>query len=170
MRILIAEDETDSLELYKSALQQRGHEVVAASNGEEALRAYEESLSVDDSGKRQLSNFAVVVLDFKMPKKDGMEVAESILKLTPGQRIIFASAYVKDTLLKSVKKLNRAVELIQKPFELRTLVDTIEDLEMYAVLHEFNANNIQKTSGLNDEQLIELTEQVYEIIKRRISS
>ncbi|MDQ4067473.1 MAG: response regulator [Thermoproteota archaeon] len=117
MKILIAEDETDILGLYKSALQQRGHEVVAASNGEEALRAYEESLSVDDSGKRHLSNFAVVVLDFKMPKKDGMEVAESILKLTPGQRIIFASAYVKDTLLRSVKKLNRAVELIQKPFE-----------------------------------------------------
>jgi CheY-like chemotaxis protein len=170
MRILIAEDETDILELYKSALQQRGHVVVAASNGEEALRAYEESLSVDDSGKRHLSNFAVVVLDFKMPKKDGMEVAESILKLTPGQRIIFASAYVKDTLLRSVKKLNRAVELIQKPFQLRTLVDTIEDLEMYAMLHEFNANNIRKTSRLNDEQLIDLTEQVYEIIKTRISS
>jgi CheY-like chemotaxis protein len=170
MRILIAEDETDILELYKSALQQRGHVVVAVSNGEEALRAYEESLSVDDSGKRHLSNFAVVVLDFKMPKKDGMEVAESILKLTPGQRIIFASAYVKDTLLRSVKKLNRAVELIQKPFQLRTLVDTIEDLEMYAMLHEFNANNIRKTSRLNDEQLIDLTEQVYEIIKTRISS
>lgn len=168
MRILIAEDETDVLDLYKSALRHRGHEVVVARDGEEALKAYEESISLDDSGKRYVSDFAVVVLDFKMPKKDGMEVAESILKLTPGQRIIFASAYVKDTLLESVKKLNRAVELIQKPFELRTLVDTIEDMQMYAKLYQFNTNNIRKISrfNLSHEQLLDLTEQASEIMKQ----
>jgi CheY-like chemotaxis protein len=40
------------------------------------------------------SPFDVVVLDYKMPSKDGMEVAKEILQINPYQRIIFASAYV----------------------------------------------------------------------------
>ena len=43
------------------------------------------------------SPFDVVVLDYKMPGKDGMEVAKEILTINPDQRIIFASAYVRDS-------------------------------------------------------------------------
>ncbi|MDQ3967915.1 MAG: hypothetical protein M3275_05910 [Thermoproteota archaeon] len=38
---------------------------------------------------------AVVILDYKMPKKDGLRVAKEILDMNPEQRIIFASAYVE---------------------------------------------------------------------------
>lgn len=170
MRILIAEDEADVLRLYKGALEQRGHKVVLASDGEQGLKAYEDSLRQEDlkTGMTYVSNFDVVVLDYKMPKKDGMEVAKSILKVTPRQRIIFASAFVKDILVESVKKLDRVVELIQKPFELRIFVDTIEDMEVYAKLQEFNVN-IEKIRGLNlnHEQLLELTERVSKIMKQQ---
>jgi CheY-like chemotaxis protein len=44
------------------------------------------------------SPFDVVELDYKMPGKDGMEVAKEILTINPDQRIIFASAYFKETL------------------------------------------------------------------------
>jgi CheY-like chemotaxis protein len=37
------------------------------------------------------SPFDVVVLDYRMPKKDGTEVAKEILDLNPNQRIIFES-------------------------------------------------------------------------------
>jgi two-component SAPR family response regulator len=47
-----------------------------------------------------------------MPKKDGIEVAKEILEMNSKQRIIFASAYVKDTLEDAVKELKRVVELI----------------------------------------------------------
>jgi CheY-like chemotaxis protein len=49
-----------------------------------------------------------------MPKKDGLEAAKEILELNPRQRIIFASAYVKETLEDSVKQLKQVVELMQK--------------------------------------------------------
>ena len=39
--------------------------------------------------------FDAVILDYRMPRKDGLEVAKEILELNPRQRIIFASAYVK---------------------------------------------------------------------------
>jgi CheY-like chemotaxis protein len=173
VKILIAEDETDVLSLYKGALKRRGHEVILARDGEEALKAFEDSIRQKDSkfGKTYARNFDVVVLDYKMPKKDGMEVAKSILKVNPRQRIVFASAFVKDTLVESVKKLDRVVELIQKPFELKTLVDTIEDAETYAKLQQFNVN-IEKIRGLNlsHEELVELMERVDEIMKQKFSS
>ena len=75
--------------------------------------------------------FDVVVLDYKMPSKDGMEVAKEILQINPHQRIIFASAYVIETLKDSVKELNKVVELLQKPFTMEAFVSTVEDNEAY---------------------------------------
>jgi hypothetical protein len=54
--------------------------------------------------------------------------------MDPRQRIIFASAYVKETLEDSVKELKKVVELMQKPFEADALVDTIEDRESFEAL------------------------------------
>ena len=84
--------------------------------------------------------FDVVVLDYKMPRKDGMEVAKEILTLNPDQRIIFASAYVKETLENSVKELKRFVELLQKPFEIQAFIDTIEDKQVYEELKKIMIN------------------------------
>jgi DNA-binding NtrC family response regulator len=74
---------------------------------------------------------AVVILDYKMPKKDGLQVAKEILDINPEQRIIFASAYVEQTLVESVKELKRAVELMQKPFSMSALIYTVENTEAY---------------------------------------
>ncbi len=64
-----------------------------------------------------------------MPKKDGLQVAKEILEINPNQRIIFASAYVRETLGASVKELKREIKAIQKPFSMSALIDTIEDKE-----------------------------------------
>jgi len=94
-----------------------------------------------------------------MPKRDGIEVAKEILSLNPKQRIIFASAYVKGTLIESVKHLKRAVELLQKPFELHTLIDSIEDKEIYTELERLNSN-IEKIDDVDptDERMTRLLE------------
>jgi CheY-like chemotaxis protein len=170
VKILIAEDEADVLDLYKGALERNGHSVILALNGEEALKVYQSSIGEHDSkaGRTNDSPFDVVVLDYKMPKKNGMEVAKSIFALNPRQRIIFASAFVKDTLVESVRKLDQIVELIQKPFELKTLVDTIEDTGIYAKLQEFNVNVPKiKSLGLGHEQLMDLMVRVSEIMKQK---
>jgi CheY-like chemotaxis protein len=170
VRILIAEDETDVLRLYRKALERKGHTVVLAYNGEETLKAYQDSRRTENSktGKTYVSGFDVVVLDYKMPRIDGMEVAKSILASNPNQRIIFASAFVKDTLAESVKKLDQAVELMQKPFELKALVDTIEDTEVYTKLQEFNVNIPKiKSLSLGHDQLVELMQRVGEIMKQK---
>jgi DNA-binding NtrC family response regulator len=96
--------------------------------------------NLEDSRPTAATPFVVVVLDYKMPRKDGIKVAKEILTLNPDQRIIFASAYVKETLENSVKELKRVVELMQKPFEIQAFVDTIEDKQVYQELKKIMIN------------------------------
>ena len=91
--------------------------------------------------------YDAVVLDYRMPKKDGLEVAKEILTLNPSQRIIFASAYVKETLREAVKELRQAVELIQKPFLPEELVDIVEDTEAYPQLKKLFVNVMKMTES-----------------------
>ena len=155
MRILIAEDESDISHTYRVALESRNHDVNIANDGISCLRIYREELanrkktSSDKSKKHDnkaqdppstTSPFDAVVLDYKMPGKDGMEVAKEILTINPDQRIIFASAYVKETLENSVKELKRVVELLQKPFEIQAFIDTIEDKQVYEELKKIMIN------------------------------
>jgi CheY-like chemotaxis protein len=96
------------------------------------------------------SPFDAVVLDYRMPKKDGLEVAKEILALNPSQRIIFASAYVKETLRESVRELRQVVELMQKPFLPEALVDVVEDAEVYPELRKLFVN-VSKMSEIDFE-------------------
>jgi CheY-like chemotaxis protein len=82
--------------------------------------------------------YDVVILDYKMPGMNGMDVAKEILAVNPHQRIIFASAYVKETLQESVMQLKQIVELMQKPFTITQLVDTVEDKQVYEELKNLN--------------------------------
>ncbi|MGC2426381.1 MAG: response regulator [Nitrososphaeraceae archaeon] len=196
MKILIAEDEPEIWKPYKVALEARGHKVVISEDGQECLRKYNTELLKQKKIKTKSSSTAItsslkketavrslnqqksplllpppfdaVILDYRMPKKDGLEAAKEILELDPRQRIVFASAYVKETLEDSVKQLKQVVELMQKPFEADTLADTIEDKAAYEVLKtlivnikEFDLENPTK------EQISRLFEGLRKIQKGR---
>jgi DNA-binding response OmpR family regulator len=133
LNILIIEDEKDLVADYKYFLELNGHHVTEAFSGEEGLEKFH-TLS-----QKQNPPF-IVVLDYHLPKKDGMQVAKEMLDSNPKQRIIFASAYVEDTLRESITKLGQIVELLQKPFSLKTLNDTINDKEIYADLEKLNVD------------------------------
>ena len=91
--------------------------------------------------------YDAVVLDYRMPKKDGLQAAKEILASNPSQRIIFASAYVKETLKESVKELRQVVELMQKPFLPEALVDVIEDSDAYPELKKLFVNVTKMTES-----------------------
>jgi CheY-like chemotaxis protein len=89
-----------------------------------------------------------------MPRMNGLEVAKEILAVNPHQRIIFASAYLQDTLLDSVRQLNQIVEILNKPFSEQELIDTVEDNLIYSELKELNVNiDDLKNANLRHEQL-----------------
>jgi len=142
-RILIADDESDILASYKEALERANHKVTTTKDGRKCLEAYYQEYKKAQSETDDLrvtSPFDVVVLDYKMPKKNGLDVAKEIISFNPSQRIIIASAYVQDTVVDSVKLFGKIVEVIKKPFPISELVDQIENKKIFSELEKLNVN------------------------------
>jgi CheY-like chemotaxis protein len=169
MNVLIAEDERGMSDLYRIALKSRGHSVTITFDGIECVKAYKEAFDrLVQSGKSpsRYDPFDAVVLDYRMPGLDGLEAAKQVLAMNKSQRIIFASAYVKETLMDSVKHLEQVVELIQKPFEPKILVQLIEDTSTTKELQEINKLISQiDSSKPNENQINELLEVLKKIQK-----
>ncbi|MFH1569949.1 MAG: response regulator [Gemmatimonadota bacterium] len=72
LRILLAEDSVGNQRLACAVLQQRGHEVVVAQNGREAVEAY------------RSADFDLVLMDVQMPEMDGLEATEVIRQTETG--------------------------------------------------------------------------------------
>jgi two-component SAPR family response regulator len=97
---------------------------------------------------------------------NGIEVAKEILAVNPHQRIIFASAYVKETFQDLIKQLHQIVELMQKPFTINTLIDTIEHRDAYNELKKLNVDiNVIQVANSTHEQIIDLLERLRKIGK-----
>jgi CheY-like chemotaxis protein len=197
MRVLIAEDDPDIAALYKKALEKRSHSATITTNGEDCLKKYLDalydmtfgvsspsssmseiqttkldlSLSTGSSVFRSVNKSApydAVILDYSMPSINGMEVAKEILAINFHQRIIFASSYVQETLEHSIKELKQVVELIQKPFSLKKLVDIIEDKGVYEDLRTLNIDvDLVKAANPTHEQILDLLERLKRIQKHR---
>ena len=177
MNLLIAEDDSDIALIYRKGLDMKNYKVTIASNGEDCLKIYNEELhkiTFDNFHGNQLycgslankPPFDIVILDYRIPKINGIDVAKEILSINPHQRIIFASAYVKETLEESIKCLKHVVELMQKPFSLRELVNTVEDNKIYQELQKFNVDiDLVKALDPSHAQLIELLEKVRQTSK-----
>jgi len=183
MKLLIAEDESDIALTYKKGLEWKKHRVTITANGEECLKAYNEELhkitfdldrslaNANYSSYKSLANnppFDIVLLDYRMPQINGIDVAKEILSINPHQRIIFASAYLKDELKESLKHLEHVVEFLQKPFSLNQLINIIEDNKSYNELHKFKLDiELIKAFSPTHEQISELLTKVKQIEKSK---
>lgn len=173
MKILIAEDEPGIALTYKIAFEDRNHDVIVTGDGEECVKEFHAAL--DKFKKFQTAEapfrktpFDAVILDYKMPKMDGLQAAKEILASSPKQRIIFASAYVLDTLTNAVKDLDRVVEMVQKPFEIDDLVALVEDEEIWKDLEGLNANIPElKKMSISHEALADLLQGLKKIQRNR---
>ena len=116
MRILIAEDEAGIAEVYKALLESLGHEIVIAVDGADCLRKYYGSERA----------FDIVVLDYRMPNKDGVSVASEIQAKFPEQKILLISAFVDDVVHESVRSLEHPVVCLQKPIDLEAFGNIVE--------------------------------------------
>ena len=81
-RVLVVDDEPDVLLLCRLNLEQHGHEVFEAGNGEEALRVLRERRP------------DLIVLDLMLPGVDGYGVLEALRSegSTPGVKVLVLSA------------------------------------------------------------------------------
>jgi PAS domain S-box-containing protein len=103
--ILVAEDEETLRELARTVLGSLGYNVILASNGEEAVLAYEIAKNEID----------LVILDLIMPRMGGREAWERIRALGARFPVIFMTGYIPDMLMDKLS-VESAALLVQKPY------------------------------------------------------
>ena len=115
-KILIAEDERDIRDLITFTLRYNGHEVLAASNGEEALALTEKEIP------------ELVLLDVRMPRMTGYEVCRRIKEEDDLSHIpvLFLSAKGQEAEVQAGLDAG-AVDYILKPFSPDQLISRIEE-------------------------------------------
>jgi DNA-binding response OmpR family regulator len=117
--ILIVDDEKNIRLTLSQALETLDVQTDTAADGGEALIKLKEK------------EFALILLDLKMPGMDGMEVLRRVREIRPDIRIIILTAYGTVELAVEAMKLG-AADFIQKPFapvEIRELVSRVLDRE-----------------------------------------
>ncbi len=111
--IFIVEDDASLRILYKKALQMNGYDVVLARDGGEAVEMY----------KNFQEKPEVIIMDYRMPVKNGLEATREITAISNESKIIFASA---DKTIEQEAMNSGAMSFKAKPFTLEVLVKNIE--------------------------------------------
>ena len=135
--ILLVEDNPKDIELTLAALAkcQLANDIVVLRDGADAL---DYLYSRGAHAERSAGDPAVVLLDLKLPKVDGLEVLEK-LKSDPQRRqipvVMLTSSREERDLLKSYELGVNA--FVVKPVDFNTFFEAIQDLGMFwAVLNE----------------------------------
>lgn len=126
LKILVADDNKFTRTVYQDMFRQRGHSVVAASNGDECLTKFRAAWLTKSHGAKV---FDSVILDYSMPVANGDQVVGEILRMSPKQDILILSAYDANKLKDAFSKLKEKVEIIQKGFPVEALIEKVENNE-----------------------------------------
>jgi len=113
--VLIVEDEAIMRESLRDWLKDRGYEVETAQEGEEALQ---------EIGKR---GFGVVVLDLRLPGKNGLELLKEATAQNPKLKGIIITAYPSMETAVEAMKIG-AVNYLVKPFAPDALEKSIQEV------------------------------------------
>lgn len=144
MNILVAEDSPSYALLYEKSLESRGHKITITHDGMQCLYQYMDNCKKNENGETK-SAFDVVLLDHKLPRMNGLDVAKEILEINPKQRILIASAYIQE-ILNKITQLKGKVEFMNKPFPSFAMVRQVEGLSSFRFRQKF-VKGIEKWDG-----------------------
>ena len=157
-RILIAEDNPSIAETYKMFLESYGYEVILAANGLECIKRFDDLVSSRTNLGMEV--FKIIVLDYHLPGKDGIDIARYISSVSPSERILIASSYPAEVIRKSAQGLECPVELLLKPFDLDSLLDVVEGRSVTLVIETRNMIKDDKSvhAGLSRMSMVQIEE------------
>ena len=117
-RILVIDDQESIRGIARRALEQEGHHVMDASDGEMGMEVLARH------------NTDVVITDIFMPGQDGILTLRQIRKQVPAVKVIVMSGGDSSGLLDLRKdaELLGAVKSLQKPFSARDLVELVAEV------------------------------------------
>jgi DNA-binding NtrC family response regulator len=121
--ILVVDDEKDFVEMLSLRLEEAGHRVRTAYDGDAGLAALEEAEA------------DVVILDIRMPGKDGITVLKAIKNRHPVVEVILLTGHgTIDTAVEGLK--SGAFDYVQKPARFDELLDKLHAARRRKAEHE----------------------------------
>ena len=114
-RILVIDDEDPIRRMLRAALEQRGHEVIEAREGKEALQLH------------RTAPVELVITDILMPEKDGLEVIMTLRREAPQLKVIAMSGggRFKQTEALLIAEPLGAYATLRKPFDLEAMLEIV---------------------------------------------
>ncbi len=112
--VMLVDDDMDVLESTQYLLMDEGFDVITAKNGEEAINEFR-------SNKPQ-----IIFMDIKMPVMNGYDAFYKIKKLNKNAKIVFTSSYAIDNERFQKAKESTLSDLLNKPFDVDTMIKMIE--------------------------------------------
>jgi two-component system response regulator (stage 0 sporulation protein F) len=113
--VLVVDDEPLIRWSLKRGLSKRGHRVAEAGNGQDALRQIE----------ADPQQFDVIVLDYRLPDVQHLDLLEQIRRLAPATAILMMTAYGEPATRERAIALGARV-VIDKPFQVSDVVSLVE--------------------------------------------
>ena len=113
--VLVIDDDDAMRTVLKDFLQRDGHRVVEAPNGDAAVLLVE------------MEPVDVVILDKEMPGMNGLDVLAFLHRRFPATPVIFITAFGGPRVAEESYRRG-AVEYIEKPFRLSSVVDRVQKL------------------------------------------
>ena len=153
LNILIVEDGRSQREMLRDFLISEGHRVREAENGEAAIK------TVLDS------SFDLILLDYKMPGMDGMDVLKEVKRINHEIDVVIITAYgTIETAVEAIKV--GAIDYITKPVELEELlllVDRVAERRGLIRENELLRQELGKR-GVTADKIIYKSEKMVELI------
>ena len=115
MKILVVDDEDIVLESCQAVFELHGFEAQFAPSADKALEVMKNN------------GFDLLLIDVKMPKKDGMYLMRKIKEQWPDMPIIVMSGYYTTETIQEAMRMG-ATTFIAKPFEPDELMETIRNV------------------------------------------
>ncbi len=113
-RILIVDDEKNIRIALKQCFKGENYKVEMANDGEEAIE------------KLRSDKYDLILMDYQMPNKNGLEVLEDIRKNNIETRVIIMTAYGTVDIAVDSMKLG-AVDFLSKPFTIAKVKDVVRE-------------------------------------------
>ncbi|MCH8290241.1 sigma-54-dependent Fis family transcriptional regulator [Candidatus Poribacteria bacterium] len=148
-KILIVDDEPDTVTILQDRLEMDNYEVMTASDGYEALEQIDQEMP------------DLVLLDIKMPRMDGMETLTQILQKYPGLLVIMLTAH--GTIQRAVEatKLG-AFDFLEKPFQSEHIKQKVDQALEH---HRTTAYSTRDELIHSYEEIIGESPQIVEVLK-----
>ena len=118
-KIIVVDDEQDVRDVIRLQLEQKGFNILEATNGQEAI----DLLRSGDN----MVNVGLILCDIRMPKVNGVECIDFLRREAPGVPVVVVTGYPDSDLATSLLKKGVKYYLV-KPVEKEKLLAIVDQI------------------------------------------